>query len=146
MPMNALSLFLRRSRLAPLTLACSLLVSGAAWSQTAPEPAAATALAPAGIDMVNTLSGIPAPTLGAKAWLTLDATSGQVIAAQHPQEAVEPASLTKLMSAYVIFEALETGRLQLDQKVRISEKAWKTEGSRMFVDPNTEVAVDDLLQ
>ncbi len=144
--MNAFPPLLRRSRLAPLALACSLLMSGAAWSQAAPEPAAATASAPAGIDMVNNLSNIPAPALGAKAWLTLDATSGQVIAAQGPREAVEPASLTKLMSAYVIFEALESGRLQLDQKVRISEKAWKTEGSRMFIDPNTDVPVDDLLQ
>ncbi|MFC4298721.1 D-alanyl-D-alanine carboxypeptidase family protein [Castellaniella hirudinis] len=148
MPMTAF-LPLRRSRLAPLALACSLLVPGAAWSQAASEPAApaaAAAQAPAGIDMVSNLSNIPAPTLGAKAWLTLDATSGQVIAAQNPQEAVEPASLTKLMSAYVIFEALESGRLKLDQKVHVSEKAWKTEGSRMFINPNTDVSVDDLLQ
>lgn len=144
--MNAFSSLLRRSRLAPLTLACSLLMSGAAWSQEKPEPAAAAAQAPAGFDMVSNLSNIPAPTLGAKAWLTLDATSGQIIAAQNPQEAVEPASLTKLMSAYVIFEALESGRLKLDQKVHVSEKAWKTEGSRMFINPNTDVSVDELLQ
>ncbi len=147
MPMTAFSPLLHRSRLAPLALACSLLVSGAAWSQATSAPAApAAAQAPAGVDMVSNLSSIPAPTLGAKAWLTLDATSGQVIAAQNPQEAVEPASLTKLMAAYVIFEALESGRLKLDQKVRISEKAWKTEGSRMFVNPNTDVSVDELLQ
>lgn len=84
--------------------------------------------------------------LGAKAWLTLDANSGQVIAAQNPDERVEPASLTKLMAAYIVFEALDTKRLTLDQKVHVSENAWKTEGSRMFIDPNTDVAVDDLLQ
>ena len=146
--MNALPPLLCRSRLAPLALACSLLVSGGAWAQTS-APAVTPAAAPAAsaeIDMVSSLSNIPAPALSVKAWLTLDATSGQVIAAQNPQMAVEPASLTKLMSAYVIFEALEDGRLKLDQKVRVSEKAWKTEGSRMFINPNTDVAVDDLLQ
>ena len=146
--MNVFPSLFRRSRLAHLTLACSLLMSGAAWSQEKPVPAAASAAAqaPAGVEMVSSLSNIPAPTLGAKAWLTLDANSGQVIAAQNPQQTVEPASLTKLMSAYVIFDALENGRLKLDQKVHVSEKAWKTEGSRMFIDPNTEVSVDELLQ
>jgi D-alanyl-D-alanine carboxypeptidase (penicillin-binding protein 5/6) len=146
--MNVFPSLFRRSRLAHLTLACSLLMSGAAWSQEKPVPAAAAAAAqaPAGFEMVSSLSNIPAPTLGAKAWLTLDANSGQVIAAQNPQQTVEPASLTKLMSAYVIFDALESGRLKLDQKVHVSEKAWKTEGSRMFIDPNTEVSVDELLQ
>ncbi len=144
--MNVSPSLFRRSRLAHLTLACSLLMSGAAWSQEKPVPAAAAAQAPAGFEMVSSLSNIPAPTLGAKAWLTLDANSGQVIAAQNPQQTVEPASLTKLMSAYVIFDALESGRLKLDQKVHVSEKAWKTEGSRMFIDPNTEVSVDELLQ
>ncbi|MDY0310055.1 MAG: D-alanyl-D-alanine carboxypeptidase family protein [Castellaniella sp.] len=148
MPMNAFSSLFRRACVAPLVLACLLLMSGAAWSQAASGPAAESAAgqAQAGVDMVSNLTNIPAPTLGAKAWLTLDATSGQIIAAQNPQEAVEPASLTKLMSAYVIFEALEGGRLKLDQKVHVSEKAWKTEGSRMFIDPNTDVSVDELLQ
>ncbi|HET8597030.1 MAG TPA: D-alanyl-D-alanine carboxypeptidase family protein [Castellaniella sp.] len=140
---------LRRFRLAPLALSCALLVPSAAWSAdapSAPAPAAAEAPAAPATEGVSAMSNIPLPTLGAKAWLTLDATSGQVIAAQNPKAAVEPASLTKLMSAYVIFEALESGRLKLDQKVHVSEKAWKTEGSRMFINPNTDVLVDDLLQ
>jgi D-alanyl-D-alanine carboxypeptidase (penicillin-binding protein 5/6) len=95
---------------------------------------------------VGTLSTVPAPALTAKAWLTLDATSGQIIAAQNPDEKVEPASLTKIMSAYIIFDAIENKRLTLDQKVNVSEKAWKTEGSRMFIKPNTQVSVDELLQ
>ncbi|WP_345796704.1 D-alanyl-D-alanine carboxypeptidase family protein [Castellaniella sp. MT123] len=146
----------RRFRLAPLALSCALLIPGAAWSQAA-APAKAPATAPVAsptegapaaptTEGVSAFSNIPLPTLGAKAWLTLDATSGQIIAAQNPKDAVEPASLTKLMSAYVIFEAIEGGRLKLDQMVHISPKAWKTEGSRMFVNPNTEVSVDDLLQ
>lgn len=117
----------------------------------ADEPAAAAApavvsSAGATVQTVDALSNIPAPVIDAKAWLLLDANSGQVIAASNPQEAVEPASLTKIMAAYVVFDALENGRLSLDQKVHVSEKAWKTEGSRMFIDPNTEVSVDDLLQ
>lgn len=95
---------------------------------------------------VSSLSNIPVPNLGAKAWLTLDATSGQIIASQNPDQFVEPASLTKIMSAYLVFEALESGNLKLDDKVHISEKAWKTEGSRMFINPNTDVSVDELLQ
>lgn len=99
-----------------------------------------------GAVMVGELATVPAPNLTARAWLTLDVNSGQLIAAQNPDEKVEPASLTKLMTAYLVFEAIEDGRLALDQTVNISEKAWKTEGSRMFVKPNTQVSVSDLLQ
>jgi D-alanyl-D-alanine carboxypeptidase (penicillin-binding protein 5/6) len=111
----------------------------------APTAAMAPAL-PGAVAMVGDLATVPAPNLTAKAWLTLDVNSGQVIAAQNPNEKVEPASLTKIMSAYLVFEALETKRLTLEQTVNISEKAWKTEGSRMFVKPDTQVSVDDLLQ
>lgn len=96
--------------------------------------------------MISELSTIPAPTLGAKAWLSLDANSGQVIAAQNVDERIEPASLTKLMTAYLVFEALEAGRLSLDQEVLVSEKAWRTEGSRMFLNPNSQVTIHELLQ
>lgn len=96
--------------------------------------------------MVSELSTIPAPTLGAKAWLSLDVNSGQIIAAHNVDERIEPASLTKLMTAYLVFQALESGRLSLDQEVLVSEKAWRTEGSRMFLNPNTQVSVHELLQ
>lgn len=96
--------------------------------------------------LLSELSTIPAPTLGAKAWLSLDVNSNQIIAAHNADELIEPASLTKLMTAYLVFEALESGRLQLDQEVLVSEKAWRTEGSRMFINPNSRVAVNDLLQ
>lgn len=128
-------------------LALAPFVAGA---QSAPAPVSATPAVstPAAGELatVGQLSTVPAPTLAAKAWLTLDATSGQVIATQNPNEKIEPASLTKIMSAFVIFDAIDNKRLSLDQKVNISEKAWKTEGSRMFVKPNTQVSVDDLLQ
>ncbi len=100
----------------------------------------------AGPLMVSELSTIPAPTLGAKAWLSLDANSGQIIAAHNVDERIEPASLTKLMTAYLVFEALEAGRLSLDQEVLVSEKAWRTEGSRMFLNPNSQVTIHELLQ
>ncbi len=96
--------------------------------------------------MAGDLSSVPAPAIEAKAWLVLDATSGQIIAAFNPDEKIEPASLTKLMSADIVFDALDNKRLTLDQTVNISTKAWKTEGSRMFVKLNTQVSVDDLLQ
>ncbi len=92
------------------------------------------------------LSSIPAPALPVKAWLTLDANSGQIIAAQNPDEKIEPASLTKIMSAYLVFDALESHRLTLDQAVNVSEHAWRTEGSRMFIKPGSQVSVDDLLK
>src|SRR5690625_3146997 len=96
--------------------------------------------------MVSALGNVPAPTLGARAWASYDANSGQFIAALNLDERIEPASITKLMTAYLVFEALEKGRLQLDQEILVSENAWRTEGSRMFIDPNTHVTVDDLLQ
>lgn len=87
-----------------------------------------------------------APSVGAKAYLVEDFHSGQAIAEKNPDEQVEPASITKLMSAYVIFHEVLSGNLNLEDNVRISEKAWRTPGSRMFVEVNTEVSVADLLK
>lgn len=98
------------------------------------------------LSRVGELSSVPAPALAARAWLSLDANSGQIIAAQNAHEKIEPASLTKLMAAYLVFDALENERLSLDQPVHVSEFAWKTEGSRMFIQPNSRVTVDELLQ
>lgn len=127
--------------------AASPAASAKAAAPAAPAPATPpTATATTEPTPVGDLSSVPPPVLAVKAWLTLDATSGQIIAASNPDEKIEPASLTKLMSAYVVFDALDNKRLTLNQTVNISEKAWKTEGSRMFVKPNTQVSVDDLLQ
>jgi D-alanyl-D-alanine carboxypeptidase (penicillin-binding protein 5/6) len=87
-----------------------------------------------------------APSVGAKAYLVEDFHSGQAIAEKMADDQVEPASITKLMSAYVIFHEVLGGNLNLEDKVRISEKAWRTPGSRMFVEVNTEVSVADLLK
>ena len=90
---------------------------------------------------------VPAPTIAAKSWLLLDATSGQIIASQDPHARVEPASLTKVMTAYVTFGAIRDKRLALDQMVPVSNRAWKGDpsSSKMFIDPGKPVSVDDLL-
>jgi D-alanyl-D-alanine carboxypeptidase (penicillin-binding protein 5/6) len=88
----------------------------------------------------------PAPDVAARAFVLMDYQSGQVLQAQKPDERVEPASLTKLMTAYITFTALKQGRIKLDQTLPVSEKAWRTEGSRMFIKLNTQVPVSDLMK
>jgi D-alanyl-D-alanine carboxypeptidase (penicillin-binding protein 5/6) len=87
-----------------------------------------------------------APTVAAKSWLLLDYATGQALAGYNPDERVEPASLTKLMTAYLVFTALKQKTLLPEQAVPISERAWKTQGSRMFVEPKRPVSVDELLR
>jgi D-alanyl-D-alanine carboxypeptidase (penicillin-binding protein 5/6) len=90
---------------------------------------------------------LPAPTIAAKSWMLVDATSGQVIATQEPQLRIEPASLTKIMTAYVTFAALRDKKITLDQMITVSQRAWKVDASssKMFIDPATPVSVNDLL-
>jgi len=87
----------------------------------------------------------PAPALATKAYLLRDFNSGNIIAQQSPNERVEPASLTKIMTAYLVFKAIKNGYLKPEQTVPVSTKAWKAEGSRMFIEPNKPVTVDELL-
>src|SRR5438445_10407384 len=75
------------------------------------------------------------PAVDARAWLLMDATSGQSIASRNPKERIEPASLTKLMTAYLAFAALKGRSLALGQTIRVSERAWHAAGSRMFIEP-----------
>jgi D-alanyl-D-alanine carboxypeptidase (penicillin-binding protein 5/6) len=86
------------------------------------------------------------PSVIGKSWMLGDLSSGQVIAAQRPDERFEPASLTKLMSAYVVFIALRERKIALDQQVNVSPRAWKAPGSRMFIEPRRPVTVDDLIR
>ena len=90
---------------------------------------------------------LPAPNIAARSWLLLDATSGQVIASQDPVARIEPASLTKIMTAYLVFAAIREKKLTLDQMINVSVRAWKVDASssKMFIDPATPVSVDDLL-
>jgi D-alanyl-D-alanine carboxypeptidase (penicillin-binding protein 5/6) len=96
----------------------------------------------------STYAQMPAPAppiIGAKSYLVVDATTGHEIAALDPDAPLAPASLTKIMTTYVVFKALQQGHLSLDELVTISEKAWRTPGSRMFVEVNRQVSVKDLL-
>lgn len=86
------------------------------------------------------------PEVAARAYLLLDVTSGQVLASKDPDQAVEPASLTKLMTAYLVFDALKSGKISLTQTFGVSERAWKMPGSRMFIDPKMQVPVEDLIK
>ena len=94
---------------------------------------------------VNAAEIPPAPSLAVKAYVLKDFNSGTVIVQQQATSKVEPASLTKLMTAYLTFKALKNGHLSLTQTLPISTKAWKAEGSKMFVEPNKPVTVDELL-
>ncbi len=85
------------------------------------------------------------PTVAAKAWLLLDVGSGQVLTAEKPDERIEPASLTKLMTAYLTFAAIKNKTISLDQTVPVSEKAWKVSGSKMFIEPLKPVTVKELI-
>lgn len=90
--------------------------------------------------------GVPAPPqLAAPRYILVDFESGAVLAEQGADERAEPASLTKIMTAYAVADALAKNLVKLTDMVTISEKAWKTEGSRMFVEVNKQVSVDDLL-
>jgi len=86
------------------------------------------------------------PALAAKSWLLIESGSGQTLASQAPDERLEPASLTKLMTAYLTFAALKQGTLKIDQPVNVSERAWRTGGSKMFIRVDTQVPVEDLIK
>lgn len=86
------------------------------------------------------------PSLAAKSWLLLEVGSGQTLTAEKPDERIEPASLTKLMTAYLTFAAIKQKTIALDQAVPISKKAWQTGGSKMFVRVDTQVPVEDLIK
>jgi D-alanyl-D-alanine carboxypeptidase (penicillin-binding protein 5/6) len=98
-----------------------------------------------GLSAAQAATPVP-PEVAARAYLLIDLSSGQVLAAKDPEKSVEPASLTKLMTAYLVFDALKTGKLELKQTLPVSERAWKMPGSRMFIDPKMKVPVEDLIK
>jgi D-alanyl-D-alanine carboxypeptidase (penicillin-binding protein 5/6) len=140
----------------PFTFSCALLAAAAALSVTATAqspvviaakaPATAPAIAPANPPVVLQAPGGPvAPTIAAASWVLIDTLSGQTLGAANPDERRDPASLTKLMTAYVAFGALRAKTITPSQMVQVSQHAWKAEGSRMFVEPRKAVSVDELL-
>jgi len=105
--------------------AATLLTSTASFASTGPVPAA--------------------PVVGAKSYMLIDGNSGYELASLEPDVQLAPASLTKIMSAYAIFKALGEGQIALDDAVTVSERAWRTPGSRMFIEVGKRVTVKDLL-
>ena len=114
----------------------------------APSAAAISATTPPSLApiQVGELSSVPAPAIAAKAWITLDVTSGQVVSSSNADQKIEPASLTKIMTAYLTFTALKEKRLTLDQQANVSQAAWKTRGSRMFIEPRKPVTIEELIK
>jgi D-alanyl-D-alanine carboxypeptidase (penicillin-binding protein 5/6) len=86
------------------------------------------------------------PEVAARSYLLLDVTANQILGSRDIDAPIEPASLTKLMTAYLVFQALRNKKVDLKQTLPVSPRAWKTPGSRMFIDPKMQVPVDDLLK
>ena len=105
--------------------------------------AVAAAVAPV-FAMAQVAAPVP-PEIAARNYLLVDVTAGQVLGAKDIDAPVEQASLTKLMSAYVVFDALRSKKITLEQRMPVSERAWKMPGSRMFIDPKMQVPVNDLV-
>jgi len=124
---------MRRIQAFATVLACLLLA-----------PLSAAAQAPA---LNDTARPVPAaPQLGARSYLLMDFNSGRVLVEENADMPVEPASITKLMTAYVVFHELNEGNITLDETVNVSERAWRTGGSRMFIEPGMEVTVEQLIR
>lgn len=86
------------------------------------------------------------PEVAARSYLLLDVTANQILAAKDIDAPIEPASLTKLMTEYLVFDALKSKKITLKQTFSVSERAWKMPGSRMFIDPKMQVPVEDLIK
>ncbi|MFN2331007.1 MAG: D-alanyl-D-alanine carboxypeptidase family protein [Halomonas sp.] len=117
-----------------MLLACLLMVSTLASAQSVPVPQ----------PQPQTMIPSP-PQLAAKSWFLMDAASGRVLVEHNADERLPPASLTKLMTAYLVERELDRGNITLDDTVRISENAWRTGGSKMFIEVDTQVQIRDLL-
>ncbi len=110
-------------------------------------PVVALALVFIQLDALAAPAPVPAPpALNARGYIMLEHHSGDVLAESNADERLEPASLTKLMTAYVTFSELSQGKLRLEDLVTVSEKAWRTPGSRMFIEVGKQVSIEDLLQ
>jgi D-alanyl-D-alanine carboxypeptidase (penicillin-binding protein 5/6) len=93
------------------------------------------------------LDAIPEPPqVAASSYILLDYHSGHILASENPHLQVEPASITKMMTAYVVFSEIKSGNLSLEDMVTISEKAWRTGGSKMFIEVDKQVKVEDLVR
>ncbi len=102
-----------------------------------------------GLGQVHATAPLPTPDpprVSARSWIIRDFHSGQVLASRKPHQRMEPASITKLMTAYIVFRELKAGRLKLNDKVHVSKKAWRMPGSRTFIEVGKKIPVDTLLR
>ena len=127
--MRVLFCFLR-PRLLPVMLLSLVLAVSQALAQGVPTP--------------QTMIPAP-PQIAANSWILMDADSGRVLVEHNADERLPPASLTKLMTAYLVERELDRGNIGMDDMVRVSENAWRTGGSKMFIEVDTEVSIRDLL-
>jgi serine-type D-Ala-D-Ala carboxypeptidase (penicillin-binding protein 5/6) len=124
----------------------ALFLTNAASAQPNPTPAPAPAAVPRPQVQPSGPTPIPAaPTLPIKSYITIDFDTGSTLAEQAADLRVEPASITKIMAAYVVFHELRAGRLKLEDQVIISEKAWRMEGSRMFAKVGDKIPAEQLI-
>ena len=137
-------MIMKTIKLSTFVLTCIVsLVSIHAWAQ---RPVLDSEK-PRPVPNANTARPVPAaPQLGAKSYLLVDFNSGRILVEHNADMRVEPASITKLMTAYVVFSELDQGNITLEDMVPISERAWRTGGSRMFIDPSMTVSVEDLIR
>ena len=91
-------------------------------------------------------SVVPTPDVPARSWMLVDFESGWILGSENRDMQIEPASLTKLMTSYLVFDALKKGEINLTDQVYVSKKAWKTGGSRMFIQVDTHVTIEELLK
>lgn len=129
----------------PLVFGFAVILAASASVQAVMPPVVAPAATPpAAASTAAPMAG--PPVVQARTWVLVDFATGQALAENNADQRIEPASLTKLMSAYVVFCALRDGRLKMNESVPISEHAWRAEGSRTFVQVGTSVPVDVLIK
>jgi serine-type D-Ala-D-Ala carboxypeptidase (penicillin-binding protein 5/6) len=124
-----------------MTLGLSLLCNAPLLAQSTPTANNGNSAKPAIPAIIP-----PKPDINAHGFVLMDAKSGNILAEKNMGMRMQPASLTKMMTLYITFDALKSGRLKLDNKVRVSKKAWGTGGSRMFLKENSKVSVEHLIQ
>jgi serine-type D-Ala-D-Ala carboxypeptidase (penicillin-binding protein 5/6) len=133
-------------RCVTMGLVACLVSASPAFAQK-PATNAAPAQATTASAVAASSVGLPQPPeIAARAYLLIDVTAQQTLAAKDADNPVEPASLTKLMTAYLVFDALRAKKIDLQQTMPVSERAWKMPGSRMFIDPKMTVKVEDLIK
>lgn len=139
-------MFLRVLLIAWISLATAWLTTQAQDSQVPPanDPTPPPSLLREIPPVVKSV--VPTPDVPARSWMLVDFESGWILGSENRDLRIEPASLTKLMTSYLVFEALKKGEIKLSDKVYVSKKAWQTGGSRMFIQVDTHVDVESLLK